>query len=76
MELASSTVLVTGGASGIGLALAERFLRAGSRVVVCGRREEKLREVEERHPEVFTRVCDVGEASERVALYEWAAREF
>ena len=37
MELGSSTVLITGGASGIGLALAERFLEAGSAVIVCGR---------------------------------------
>ena len=76
MDLGSNTVLITGGASGIGLALAERFLRAGSRVVVCGRREERLREVKGRHPEVFTRVCDVGEESERVSLYEWAVGEF
>ncbi len=76
MDLASNTVLITGGASGIGLALAERFLRAGSRVVVCGRREEKLREVRERLPQIATRVCDVGRESERVALFEWATREF
>lgn len=76
MELASGTVLITGGASGIGLALAERFRRAGSRVVVCGRRAEKLREVEARLPGVVTRVCDVAEESERVSLYEWAAGEF
>ncbi len=76
MNLSSNTVLVTGGASGIGLALAERFLRAGSRVVVCGRREEKLREVQTQHPEIVTRVCDVAEESERVALFEWAVAEF
>jgi uncharacterized oxidoreductase len=76
MEVGSNTVLVTGGASGIGLALAERFLRAGSRVIVCGRRAEKLREVEARHAGVVTRVCDVAEESERVALYEWAVAEF
>ncbi|HEY3157235.1 MAG TPA: SDR family NAD(P)-dependent oxidoreductase, partial [Candidatus Eisenbacteria bacterium] len=40
MQLASNTVLITGGASGIGFALAERFLRAGSQVIICGRREE------------------------------------
>ena len=60
MELASNTVLVTGGASGIGLALAERFIRAGSKVLVCGRREERLRELAETHPGVVTRVCDVA----------------
>ncbi|MFN2597763.1 MAG: SDR family oxidoreductase [Pyrinomonadaceae bacterium] len=76
MNLGSNTLLVTGGASGIGLALAERFRRAGSRVVVCGRREEKLREVEESHPGIVTRVCDVAEESERVALFEWATGEF
>jgi uncharacterized oxidoreductase len=43
MKIESNTVLITGGATGIGLALAERFLRAGSEVIVCGRREEKLR---------------------------------
>jgi short-subunit dehydrogenase involved in D-alanine esterification of teichoic acids len=43
MDLGSNTVLVTGGASGIGYALAERFLRAGSTVIICGRREDKLR---------------------------------
>jgi uncharacterized oxidoreductase len=76
MDLSSSTVLITGGTSGIGLALAERFLSAGGVVLVCGRREDKLREVKERHPEVVTRVCDVADEAERVSLYEWAAAEF
>ncbi len=76
MDLGANTVLITGGASGIGLALAERFLRAGSRVVVCGRREGKLSEVKGRHPEIVTRVCDVGDEAERVSLYEWATAEF
>ena len=38
MKLANNTVLITGGATGIGLAIAERFLAAGSEVLVCGRR--------------------------------------
>jgi len=75
MELAGNTVLVTGGASGIGLALAERFLRAGSEVIICGRREAKLREAQKAHPQLATRVCDVAEESERRALLEWAVGE-
>jgi citronellol/citronellal dehydrogenase len=36
--------IVTGGATGIGLATARRFLRLGARVAICGRREDKLSE--------------------------------
>src|SRR5919201_883744 len=76
MELRSHTVLVTGGASGIGHALAVRFLRAGSRVIVCGRRQEKLREVKAKHPALETRVCDLADESERRALAATLTREF
>jgi uncharacterized oxidoreductase len=33
MEFKANTVLVTGGGSGIGFALAERFIQAGSSVI-------------------------------------------
>jgi uncharacterized oxidoreductase len=68
MELGPHTVLVTGGASGIGLALAVRFLRDGSRVIVCGRREEKLREAAAAHPSLETHVCDLSNEAERRSL--------
>jgi uncharacterized oxidoreductase len=62
---------VTGGASGIGLALAVRFLEAGSQVIICGRREEKLQEAKQQYPQLETRVCDVAQESERIALFKW-----
>lgn len=76
MRLESNTILITGGASGIGLALAERFLRAGSQVIICGRRAHKLDEARALHPALHTRVCDLSDPSARVALFEWATREF
>ena len=42
MELADHHVFITGGASGIGLALAREFLKRGNRVTVCGRDFGKL----------------------------------
>ncbi len=70
-----NTILITGGAAGIGLALAERFLEAKNEVLLCARREEKLLEVRRKHPGVKTRVCDVALETDRVALYEWAVSE-
>jgi uncharacterized oxidoreductase len=75
MQLSSNTFLVTGGASGIGLALAERFVAAGSNVIICGRRAEKLAEAKERLPHVKTLVCDLSKASERSSLAAWVVRE-
>jgi len=76
MELSGNTILVTGGAAGIGYAFAERFLAAGSEVIICGRREDKLREAKEKHPQLHTRVCDVGDEAGRIALFDWATSEF
>jgi uncharacterized oxidoreductase len=75
MKIAGSSVLVTGGASGIGLALARRFHAAGATVVVCGRREDRLREVAAALPGLLTRVCDLAQADERRALAEWVVGE-
>lgn len=76
MDLASNTILVTGGASGIGLALAERWLLRGSDVIVCGRREQTLRRAKETHPALHVRVCDLTVESERRSLVAWATAEF
>jgi uncharacterized oxidoreductase len=76
MDLTQCTVLVTGGASGIGRALAERFLAAGAQVIVCGRRNDKLDQFRFEHPRLVTRACDVARAEEREALVAWAAENF
>jgi len=76
MNLINNTILITGGATGIGLALAEAFLAKGNTVIICGRREGKLREAQAKHPALHIRVCDVGSADDRRALFAWATQEF
>ena len=70
MNLSGNTVLVTGGASGIGLALVERFLARGNDVIVCGRRASKLAELSEKHPEVNTIICDIADPVAREKLFQ------
>lgn len=67
-----STILVTGGATGIGLALAERLLADGHTVAVCGRRADKLAAAQAKHPAFVTFQCDVASADDRVRLRDWA----
>lgn len=69
-------MLITGGTSGIGWAFAEAFMQEGSQVIVCGRREERLRALKEKYPQLATRVCDVSRAAEREALVGWTTTNF
>jgi uncharacterized oxidoreductase len=75
MKLSNNKILVTGGASGIGLGLTERFIKEGNTVIVCGRRAEVLQEVSDKFPSVITRICDLSIDTERVELYNWIAAE-
>jgi uncharacterized oxidoreductase len=76
MQLASNTILVTGGASGIGLALADRFARAGSTVIVCGRRADKLTEAQGQVPALKTITCDLSTPDGRVSFASRVTRDF
>jgi uncharacterized oxidoreductase len=71
MQLTNNKILITGGASGIGLGLTERFIQEGNTVIVCGRRESVLKAVQDKFPGVITKVCDLSAEQERIALFEW-----
>ena len=75
MKLSGNKVLITGGGSGIGYAMAERFINDGNTVIICGRRESALREAMEKLPSVVTRQCDLANENERVELFEWISQE-
>lgn len=73
MKLSNNKILITGGASGIGLGLTERFIRENNTVIICGRREATLKEAADKFPSVITKVCDLAIEADRVELYNWIA---
>jgi short-subunit dehydrogenase involved in D-alanine esterification of teichoic acids len=75
MRASGHTVLITGGASGIGLALTKQFVRHGNNVIVVGRDEAKLREVQSSHPGVAAFRCDISKEEEADRLVEEIAEK-
>jgi uncharacterized oxidoreductase len=73
MQSSNNKMLITGGASGIGLGLAKRFMEEGNTVIICGRRQEALDEAADKFPKLITRPCDLSLEAERISLYQWVA---
>ena len=73
MNLANNKILISGGASGIGLGLTEKFIQENNTVIICGRRAETLKEVADKFPSVITKVCDLSVEAERIELYNWVS---
>jgi uncharacterized oxidoreductase len=76
MEVSGHTALITGGGTGIGLALAEQLSQLDNTVLICGRREEPLAQAAERLENVHYRICDVSKADGRRELADWATSIF
>lgn len=76
VEMSNNTILMTGGASGIGLALAKRYAAAGSQVIICGRREEQLALAKKETPSLQTLRADVSTVAGREQLAREATTKY
>src|SRR5215470_12864994 len=69
--------IVTGGASGIGFAIAERFVENGLRTVIAGRDENKLNAAKEKLGELCYPIrCDLNNLSEIPNLVDIVTNRF
>ena len=76
MQISGNTLLVTGGGSGIGLALAKRFLARGNTVILCGRRADALAAAKRETPAFETLQGDVATETGRIAIADEARARF
>jgi len=75
MKISNNKILITGGATGIGFALAQRFIEENNEVIICGRRESALKEASGKLPALITRACDLSVAGEREELFKWISEK-
>lgn len=70
MQLSNKTVLLTGGNSGIGLALAEQLIQLGSCVVVVSRSQNHWHELKQLDNSVITLQCDLSNLQQLLSLHQ------
>jgi Short-chain dehydrogenase involved in D-alanine esterification of lipoteichoic acid and wall teichoic acid (D-alanine transfer protein) len=75
MNITGNTILITGGGTGIGRALAEALHARGNQVVITGRREGVLRAVAEANPGMASATLDMEDAAAIRAFADQAVKD-
>ena len=76
MEFKNSTILITGGTSGIGLELVKQLLPKCADIIVTGRNTDALNETKKKFPKVHTFQSDVSKPQDIEQLYKKVTMQF
>ncbi|MFZ2031134.1 MAG: SDR family NAD(P)-dependent oxidoreductase [Vitreimonas sp.] len=76
MQMSQNTILITGGTSGIGYALAVELLKRQNTILITGRSEERLAAARQSLPGVHAFICDQSDPAAIARLYSETTAAF
>lgn len=76
MNLSNNTILITGGASGIGFELAKQLLALNNTVIIAGRNEDRLKAAQAQLPGLRTALCDVADPASIQQLHDHISKTY
>src|SRR2546428_12833530 len=76
MKLTSNTILITGGANGIGSELTKHLARLGNAILITGRDQAKMDRPKAAFPKIHPFRSDVSDPKAIAALYEKVTNQF
>lgn len=76
LNITGQTVLITGGASGIGLAVAKKLARLNNQVIIAGRDPRKLEAACAEVKELIAIPCDISKEEQRLSLVSEVAERY
>ena len=76
MNITGNTILITGGGSGIGRALAQALHARGNTIIIAGRRERALDAVTEANPGIESMLLDIQDKADIAAFAKQAIERF
>ncbi|MBT4790133.1 MAG: SDR family NAD(P)-dependent oxidoreductase [Halobacteriovoraceae bacterium] len=76
MNTSNNTILITGGASGIGLELTKQLSLLSNTIIITGRNQAKLDDVKKQIPKVHTIQSDVTDTQSIEALFNIISKDF
>lgn len=72
----SLNILITGGGSGIGAAITKELSKENNKIIICGRRENKLKEIASNNKNIYFKKCDVSDEKSVLELLDFVKNRF
>jgi len=76
MNISNKTVLITGGGSGIGFAVAKQLTEKGNKVIITGRSEARLKDAAAKLGNVDIFACDITKADDVSKLLSYISEKY